>query len=386
MLRTRSRYSFSGFVPAKTGSRGKETEMVRPLQFSQSHSAGCSLGLILGFLCFGCANTVEITVREAAEMRIDKEFSRVAIPSFSSPNAPGVGELIASKLRQGIRNEGVYSVVGATKEQLDQLKDVLRDSTSRLADEDQTLEIGRLEIPEVFVFGTVAQYEAKQWPQKRTAYRQVQVGETEGYDQYGNPIRIPVYEQQPYEVTDTVHQATLGVTFSVYDIETSRNLIDDPYQRTRESIFRGQEAAGSDVANALVSAFSSSETPVTAAQMLDQMVEEAVSGFVRKFSPHRVTKLKTFLDGDDGQIALGIEMAERGNWDEAARIWRESMAAHQSAAAANNLGIYYERAEDPDRARKLYRQAMNLAPHEDAPKDNLATLSSYSKTSPESEE
>ena len=63
------------------------------------------------------------------------------------------------------------------------------------------------------------------------------------------------------------------------------------------------------------------------------------------------------------QAVFGIEVAQRGLWQEALYRWQRATELDPSYAAAwNNLGIGYEHEGEFDKAREAYEKALELEP------------------------
>lgn len=63
-------------------------------------------------------------------------------------------------------------------------------------------------------------------------------------------------------------------------------------------------------------------------------------------------------------INFGIEMAQKGLWQEAAFRWRSELdKTGPSAALLNNLAIAAESAGDFGEAERLYQEALKMAPN-----------------------
>ena len=63
------------------------------------------------------------------------------------------------------------------------------------------------------------------------------------------------------------------------------------------------------------------------------------------------------------QVEFGIEVAQRGLWQEALYRWHRATELDPSYAAPwNNLGIAYEHEGEFDKAREAYERALALEP------------------------
>lgn len=63
------------------------------------------------------------------------------------------------------------------------------------------------------------------------------------------------------------------------------------------------------------------------------------------------------------KISFGIEMAQKGLWQEAAYRWQGQLEAHgPTAALLNNLAIAAESAGDFQEAERLYAEALKMSP------------------------
>ncbi len=63
------------------------------------------------------------------------------------------------------------------------------------------------------------------------------------------------------------------------------------------------------------------------------------------------------------QVEFGIEVAQRGLWQEALYRWHRAAEIDPSYAPAwNNLGIAYEHEGEFDKAREAYEKALELDP------------------------
>lgn len=99
------------------------------------------------------------------------------------------------------------------------------------------------------------------------------------------------------------------------------------------------------------------------ASLVDKALTKAAELLVRKIAPYTVRERRTLATSDSPAIKNGNEAAEKGNWQNAARFWRDaSQSANRSdrIASLNNLAIYDEFLGELGEARKKYEQIHSL--------------------------
>ncbi|MEW6743873.1 MAG: CsgG/HfaB family protein [Planctomycetota bacterium] len=338
--------------------------------------------LLLSVLGTACAGpTVMIRVREAARTNIGP-VERVAVPALQSHTQDQSGELVAAALRQAIAEQGAYRIVEAGPDQLRKLAQAVETSLSAFASEATAIQPGLIEVAQAFVFGAVSQFDAKQWQSKKTASRQVEVGQQPvyGYDAWGNPVITgyqPVYGTEQYEITETHDMAAVTVSFRVVDAASQRILAEKTYSDQQS------KTVTDDPTNPWAGLFSTLFAPAdNCYEMRDKLLKSFVNDFVQLISPHYVEKEKRLMTGEDTSVGLGCDLAEEGQLEAGARLWQNVMERKPEAAAANNLAIYYESIERPEQARQLYEQAIDLDPSAEEPRLNLSSLSTYVLSQP----
>ena len=78
-------------------------------------------------------------------------------------------------------------------------------------------------------------------------------------------------------------------------------------------------------------------------------------------------------DSAAAQISFGVNMAQRGLWQEALFRFREAERLDpQNPRVHNNLGVAYEAAGDYESALKQYKRALEIAPENRQAKANYA--------------
>ncbi|MEA2695542.1 MAG: hypothetical protein QOJ16_4929 [Acidobacteriota bacterium] len=78
-------------------------------------------------------------------------------------------------------------------------------------------------------------------------------------------------------------------------------------------------------------------------------------------------------DSSAAQISFGVNMAQRGLWQEALFRFREAERLDpQNPRVHNNLGVAYEAAGDYESALKQYKRALEIAPENRQAKANYA--------------
>lgn len=142
-------------------------------------------------------------------------------------------------------------------------------------------------------------------------------------------------------------RADLLVTFSLLD--RSGNVMGSSRVRENASNDSGR---GSTQGEALYSG-----------QFLDKVIETAMistaTQLLQAISPYVVKERFSFEDGDAGVVKDGIAAAEKGNWQEAARLWNVGLQSSKEAdqiASLYNLAIYDEFAGKLDEAQQKYEQ------------------------------
>lgn len=89
------------------------------------------------------------------------------------------------------------------------------------------------------------------------------------------------------------------------------------------------------------------------------------------FSSCAYHRIRTHAD----LIRYGIELAERGYWEEAAVQWRMVLDKDpENAAALNNLGVAAEINDHPKEARSLLITALKYRPDDAHIRKNLASI------------
>ena len=77
----------------------------------------------------------------------------------------------------------------------------------------------------------------------------------------------------------------------------------------------------------------------------------------------------------EGQVAFGINVAQRGLWREAIYRWEKAVEIDPTYAAAyNDLAIAYEHEGQLDKARKAYEKALELEPDNAADSPELRAV------------
>jgi tetratricopeptide (TPR) repeat protein len=78
-------------------------------------------------------------------------------------------------------------------------------------------------------------------------------------------------------------------------------------------------------------------------------------------------------DSSAAQLSFGVNMAQRGLWQEALFRFREAERLDpQNPRVHNNLGVAYEAAGDYESALKHYKRALEIAPENRQAKANYA--------------
>jgi Flp pilus assembly protein TadD len=74
------------------------------------------------------------------------------------------------------------------------------------------------------------------------------------------------------------------------------------------------------------------------------------------------------------EIEFGNKLAQQGLWKEAHFRWQKTITrGKESAAAYNNLAVYYEKNGEKEKAEAAYQKALKLAP------GNQYIISNYDK-------
>jgi hypothetical protein len=93
--------------------------------------------------------------------------------------------------------------------------------------------------------------------------------------------------------------------------------------------------------------------------VVDSPLEETAEKLLRKISPHVVREQRRFATGASTVIKDANAAAEKGNWQEAVRLWTQaSQSGNQTdwIAGIHNLAIYDEVEGKLDDAQKKYEE------------------------------
>jgi len=101
----------------------------------------------------------------------------------------------------------------------------------------------------------------------------------------------------------------------------------------------------------------------TAPQVEERLATRLAESLTRSLLYERRGGLVELEDPRDGSLRRGIELARRGDWEEAARAWGESLSAGFHGAAAHyNIAVARRVLGDPESAREHLEAALRLDP------------------------
>lgn len=97
---------------------------------------------------------------------------------------------------------------------------------------------------------------------------------------------------------------------------------------------------------------------------LRESVKSAHAALAQAFAPHWTIEYRELATGDDKAIKSANKLAAKERWDEAATVWRRSLAGSPKdrVASLRNLAVHHERRGDLDSALTLYEQAKAMDP------------------------
>jgi len=103
----------------------------------------------------------------------------------------------------------------------------------------------------------------------------------------------------------------------------------------------------------------------TAAQVQDHLASRLAEGLTRSLLYEKRGDLVELSDPRDGSLRLGIELAKKGEWEEATRAWEEALSAGFHAAAAHyDIAVALLILGNPGSAREHLEAALRLDPGE----------------------
>lgn len=181
-----------------------------------------------------------------------------------------------------------------------------------------------------------------------------QVSMQEGTGQYkkeeifGIPMDVEIKRTVLKPVPYVIRQASLTTHFKVFDLRTKRIISTDKVTKNFKEKF------GGDKEYSILFGKKKTELPAKN-ETLNDLSSQAAAALVAKISPTKITREVKFDDGSKYGTGIGghklvkqgIEFAKRGEWEEAADVWKEVLSIEpNNAAALYNLGLVHENMGD----------------------------------------
>lgn len=296
--------------------------------------------LVLAALALAACSTVRVAVPVLRPAEINlRGKQELVIGDFRGPAAPRINQL----LKESIVSSGRFKLV--ERQHMDSVLAELSISQSDLADPSQQRKLGKMMTGSILVMAKV----------DRSAYREDRDSRQEKctkQDKNKKPVE--------YKCVRNVRsgKAEVAVAFDVIDIETGENL--------KPKLVTCRQSSST-------SAIDDDPPSIDGNAMLQACQQQVIADFMKSIAPWRDVVQAPFLkDGDVPQLEMGINYAERGEWDEAIRQFRSAvdfvgskagLDAEVVAKAHWDLGLAYEYTSRFDEAiaetKKAYEMTMN---------------------------
>jgi len=314
------------------------------------------------FLLAGCGtNRVTIRSHARAALQLPSKIKRLAVLEFKTISPPSgqaavSGAQVGNSLTAKLTQEGYFQIV--ERSQVSRVTDELAMGAGIGYDPETRKRIGKRLQADALMFGTVS---ATGTENKSKVPKKVRKA-TGQYRQVYNPNtgmvhQVPIYSEEIIYVDTLSRDVNVSVDFRLVDVETDQILASKAIKLNRHepqcSFFNPQGVASGPAIGSVPSI----------QVMANGLVEQVVTNFVQYISPHTLTVERALLEGETAQCEQGHEMAVAGNWEGARQAWEQASRLNPGdACPANNLGVYYERANNNEQAERFYKKALQLAP------------------------
>lgn len=301
---------------------------------------GAQLAMALAVVMVSCSTVkVRVPVMRPAEINL-RGKTELVIGSIYGPDHYELTNI----LKDAISSSGRFKLVD--RQNLDKVMAELQLSQSDLADGESRKKLGKLMTGSIMLIGNVEQsdYQETVDTKKDTC--------TKTEDK----------KTVKYPCTKITRRGTAKVVtnFDVIDVETGENL--KPKRLTCQKNAVRRETDGNP-------------PRIDGDSMVDQCRREVVAEFMKAIAPwHDYVDAPFLKDGDIPMLEMGINYAQRGEWDEAIKKFREAveltnkqpgLAADVVAKGHWNLGLSYQYTFQFEKAREEVKRAFDMTGNKD---------------------
>jgi hypothetical protein len=307
--------------------------------------------LLLILFTISCSKKVLISVTKPAEYDVS-DLKRIALVDFNGPQR--IGEVVAQKFQDQLWKAQYFSIL--ERKELQRILEEHALQMSGIINDSTAVEFGKILGVDGMILGDVFSYDVKDTPGREEVKEKVWTGEYEK-DKKGNIIyektatgkRKKKKYKEEFVMRRTIQRdVNVGINFRLVSIKTGEIRASDSKSHSFSRKY-----------------FPHKDNIPEKNQILNQLTDQVLMGFIPLLTPHTVTVRKTF-EKDNDDVNLGIEMAQKGLWDRAIKIWHEVMEKNPgNTAAIFNLGIAYEATGDLLNAEKMYERALDIEPKDE---------------------
>jgi hypothetical protein len=307
--------------------------------------------LLIIIFTFSCSKKVMINVTKPAEYNVS-DLKRIAVVDFNGPGQAAT--VVAQKFQDLLWKTQYFSIL--ERKELQRILEEHALQMSGIVNDSTAVEFGRIAGVDGIILGDVSSYNAKDKRGTEKVKEMVWTGEYEK-DKKGNFIyektakgkeKKKEYKEEMVLRRTVQRDVAVGINFRLVSVETGEIRASDSKSRSFSRKY-----------------FPHKDKIPDKNQILNQLTDQVLAGFVPLITPHTVTVRKTF-EKDNDQVNLGIEMAQKGLWDKAISIWEHEIETNpRNGAALYNLGIAYEAVGELNKAEMMYEKALDIEPKDE---------------------